>query len=143
MGAMVAKSKVAEAFTRGTHASTFGGNPVACAAAVAALDVMQAEGFLSRSVRMGELLVSSLMGSDVSELFKEIRIKGLMIGLELSKPIAAPAVALAREKGLLANAIGESIIRLLPPLVVSEDEIRQAVDILQESLKEACDGCLG
>jgi len=111
---------------------------VACAAALAVLDVMTEEGFFERAHQMGEKLVS-LFGKlgESRPVLREIRAKGLMIGIELMNPVAQRVVALCREKGLLTNAIGEHTIRLLPPLIVSEEDIQAGFEIVKASLDEA------
>lgn len=143
IGAMLAREEVAAAFTPGSHASTFGGNPLACAAALAVLQVMDEEGLPSRAERLGRYLKEKLVELATRlPAVREVRGLGLLVGVELSVP-AAPVVETCRERGLLINAIGERVLRLAPPLVVSEAEVDQAVEIIGESLaglpEEGCE----
>jgi predicted acetylornithine/succinylornithine family transaminase len=135
MGAMLAKPEWAEFLQPGTHASTFGGNYLACAAALAFLDLLDEEGLLDNAKRMGDELMAKLRQLDAP--IKEVRGKGLMVALEFTEPIAAKvrdACLAAEPIGLVVNAIGDFILRFLPPLTVTADEIDQAVDILQRAI---------
>lgn len=127
IGAIVAREDVAAAFQPGDHASTFGGNPLVCAAALATLEIIRAPGFLKQVQAKGEYFRSLL-----AEL-GPVRGKGLMLGLELPGP-GAEVVARCQERGLLINCTAGNILRFVPPLVVSEAEIKQAVNILKECL---------
>ncbi len=135
MGAMLAKPEWSELFQPGTHASTFGGNYLACAAALAVLETLQEERLIENAQRMGEYLAEKLKGLDAP--LKEVRGKGLMVALEFSEPIA-PKVRdeclKAEPVGLIINAVGDYIIRFLPPLTVTAEEIDQAVEILQRAI---------
>ena len=121
-GAIIAKPEIAEVFVPGTHASTFGGNPLAMAAGLATLEVMVNEDMPSRSMRMGAYLTGRL-----AELKKthpaliEIRGKGLMIGVEFNEDISFMTGA-GLEKGILLNVINERIIRLVPPIVITDGD---------------------
>jgi len=138
MGAMIATREKGSCLGRGAHASTFGGTPLACAASLACLDVMCEEGFLERAAAVGERLASHFQSFASSRGgIKEIRGKGLMIGVELEAPVAPAAVARCREEGLLANAIGDRILRLLPPLVLSEQDADEGYAIMEGALAEA------
>lgn len=135
MGAMLAKPEWAELLQPGTHASTFGGNYLACAAALAFLDVLEEEKLLENAEQMGNYLMQKLSQMDAP--IKEVRGKGLMVALEFTEPIA-PKVKdeclKAEPVGLVVNSIGDYIIRFLPPLTVTPEEIDQAVEILQRSI---------
>jgi 4-aminobutyrate aminotransferase len=127
----------------GSHASTFGGNPISLAAALATMDVLEREG-IANAARVGEFMLQRLRGWKESHpLVGDVRGRGLMIGIELVKDKATrePATALrnrwetiAFEKGLMVLGCGETSLRLCPPLIVSEQEATVALDILEESL---------
>ena len=129
----------------GSHASTFGGNPISLAAALATMDVLEREG-IANAARVGEFMLERLRGWKESHpLVGDVRGRGLMIGIELVKDKATrePATALrnrwetiAFEKGLMVLGCGETSLRLCPPLIVSEQEATVALDILEESLAQ-------
>ncbi len=135
MGAMLVKPEWAEFLQPGTHASTFGGNYLACAAALAFLDVLEEERVMENVQRMGNYLIAKL--KQLNAPIKEVRGKGLMVALEFTEPIAPKvrdACLKAEPIGLVVNAIGDYILRFLPPLTVTSEEIDQAVEILQQAL---------
>ncbi|MBX6378197.1 MAG: acetylornithine transaminase [Clostridia bacterium] len=137
LGAVLARAEVAEALQPGDHGTTFGGNPVSCRAACAVLDVLEEEGLVERAARMGELLRGRL--EDLRRrhpAVQEVRGRGLMIGIQVALP-ARNVVAAAQERGLLANFTSSDVIRLLPPLVIGEKEVEEAVAILDEALTVA------
>jgi len=138
IGAMLCTDSVAAGFSPGDHASTFGGNPVVCAAASAVMDQFTQEGFLETVEGKGQRLVQGL--TRLKERFpaeiQEVRGLGLMIGLQVSGQ-GKRVQGRAMEKGLLINCIGENVLRLLPPLNVSEEDLEQAVDILGEVFEES------
>jgi len=129
----------------GSHASTFGGNPISIAAALATMDVLEREG-IDNAANVGEFIVERLRGWKHSHpLVGDVRGRGLMIGIELVKDKASrePAAALrnrvetlAFEKGLMILGCGETSIRLCPPLIVSKEEAAVALDILEDCLTE-------
>ncbi|MFC1786584.1 acetylornithine transaminase [Halobacteriota archaeon] len=127
MGAMVAKDSVAQKFKRGDHASTFGGNPLVCAASLGAIDALE-EGLVDRSAKMGKYLIEKL-GELRHDYIKEVRGKGLMIGMEL-KMDGSPIIDKARERGVLLNCISEKVIRFAPPLVITKEQIDEVVEVL-------------
>jgi acetylornithine/N-succinyldiaminopimelate aminotransferase len=130
IGACLARGHAAAVFTPGTHGSTFGGNPLACAAALATLAVIEEDGLLQNAERIGALLLAGLReGLGGIAGVKEIRGHGLMIGVELDCA-CGDLVGLALEAGLLINVTMDKVIRLLPPLVMNESEARQVVAIL-------------
>lgn len=138
MGVMLAKPDVAEAFEPGCHASTFGGNFLACAAALAFLDVLIEEGLVENAAAMGELMLSKLRTiAAKSSLIKEVRGKGLMLAIEFNNDVAKAVQSKLLEDGLIVNAIGERIIRMLPPLIITEDEIDFAVRKIERVIAEA------
>jgi 4-aminobutyrate aminotransferase-like enzyme len=122
---------------------TFGGNPVACAAAVAVLDELTAPGFAERAQRVGSLLRARLEEiSSRQPLVGEVRGLGPMLALELREPTPAAAkatTAAALEKGLLLLSCGldGNVIRLLPPLTASDEELERGLDLLEEALGDA------
>ncbi|MEC0139988.1 acetylornithine transaminase [Paenibacillus macerans] len=133
-GAMLAKEYLREAFTPGTHASTFGGNPVIATAIIATLETMKEERIPEHADEMGRYLISCLEETFRAVPFvKEVRGKGLLIGIECAEPVA-DIVTLGQEKGLLFVTAGPNVIRLLPNLKVTKDEIDQAVAMLADMI---------
>lgn len=130
MGAMLAKEEVAANFVRGDHASTFGGSALACAAALANIEVIKKEKLVKRSQDMGNYLVNKLKGLK-KDYVKEIRGKGLMVGMELSIK-CEDLVAKARDSGVLLNCTSESVLRFVPPLTITEKQIDTVVSVLNE-----------
>ena len=128
IGALVAGPKLADIFQPGHHASTFGGTPLACAAALEVLQIMEDEKLLERAAHHGRQLQDALRKLAAKFPFiVEVRGRGLMIGVVLDRP-AKPLEKALLERGLITIATGEKVIRLLPPLTVTEGEIREAVD---------------
>ena len=122
IGACLAKSSAADVLTIGKHGSTFGGNPLACAAAIAVLETIKNEELCSRSTELGKIIKESLLDSvNDLKMIKEIRGKGLMIGIELNNE-CKDLVSYALNEGLLINITSEKTIRLLPPLIMSDEE---------------------
>ncbi|WP_439742830.1 ornithine aminotransferase [Bacillus pseudomycoides] len=111
-------------FEPGSHGSTFGGNPLACAVSIAALDVLLDEKLTERSLQLGEKLVGQLKEID-NPIITEIRGKGLFIGIELNEP-ARPYCEKLKEAGLLCKETHENVIRIAPPLVISEEDLEWA-----------------
>ena len=125
IGACLARGAAARVFEPGNHGSTFGGNPLACAAAFATLSIVEEEGLLENAARMGALLLSGLREQLAGVPgVAEIRGHGLMIGIELDRPCGVLA-GRALEQGLLINVTMDNVVRLLPALVISEPEARQ------------------
>jgi acetylornithine/succinyldiaminopimelate/putrescine aminotransferase len=136
IGAVVSGKKLADVFQPGKHASTFGGTPLACAAALATLDVIQMEGLVVKARRAGDLFKEGLEAFvEKYEHVKEVRGKGLMLGMVLDVP-AKPLVEKLMDMGLLALTAGENVVRFLPPLNVSDNELEEALDILNDCLAE-------
>lgn len=130
IGAMLARDEVAAAFTPGTHGSTFGGNPLVCAAAVATIHAILEENILEHTVETGEFLQSELRTLAKKYSFvKEVRGIGLMVGMPLSIP-AADIVRKGHERGLLLNAVHDTVLRFVPPLIVTKQEIMQMITLL-------------
>jgi acetylornithine/LysW-gamma-L-lysine aminotransferase len=117
-----------------SHTSTFGGNPTACAAALATVDVIQKEGLVENSRTLGEYFLQELRRIKSNKI-REIRGLGLMLGIEL-KEKAGPYVQKLMEKGVIVLLAGATVIRLLPPLVITREEIDEVVKTLKEILKD-------
>ncbi|UYY78989.1 aspartate aminotransferase family protein [Sphingomonas sp. R1] len=134
LGACLATEEAAKGMVFGTHGSTYGGNPLGMAAGQAVLDVMLADGFLENVTKMGERLRSSLeqLLPNHDHLFEEVRGLGLMLGIKLKPEAEARSfVAHLRDHhGLLTVAAGENVVRILPPLVIEEQHIAEAIEKL-------------
>lgn len=130
IGACVTAGKASGVFQPGNHGSTFGGNPLACAAGLATLNIMQEDGLLSQAETLGNFIRNGLTQrlSGVSGVV-EVRGQGLMIGVELDKP-CGELVKLALAQGLLINVTADCVVRLLPPLTMTQDEAQQLLDML-------------
>ncbi|WP_206675291.1 acetylornithine transaminase [Mariprofundus sp. NF] len=127
IGAMLATDAVAASFGPGTHGSTFGGNPLSCTAALTVLEVIENESLLENVKARGAQLMQGLKAMQARfPVIKEVRGQGLLIGAELSIE-AGPLIAEARESGLLVLSAGPNVLRLLPPLNVSEAEVDEAL----------------
>ena len=136
IGACLAAGKAAELMQPGNHGSTFGGNPLACAAALATINTIEDQGLLSRAAAIGDRLMAGLKeGLSSSSHVLHIRGRGCMIGIELNKPCKSLFMA-AMEKGLIINVTADSVIRLLPPFVMTDDEVDQVVAILVPLIKD-------
>ncbi|MCB1722220.1 MAG: aspartate aminotransferase family protein [Gammaproteobacteria bacterium] len=135
IGACLATGEAAELFAPGNHGSTFGGNPLACSAALAVCETLRAERLWERADTLGAQLRGALRErlGDVGAV-TAVRGQGLMIGIQLDRPCAA-LVSDALAAGLLINVTAESVIRLLPPLIFSEAQIAQLVDGLDKLIR--------
>ena len=133
IGAMLARESAA-AFSPGDHGSTFGGNPLACAAALVVLEVIAGERLAERAAAMGAVLAAGLQALVDGGMAKAVRGRGLLLALEL-KGEAAPVVDACRQAGLLVNAVAPTALRFAPPLVVRQSEIEQALEILGRVLE--------
>ena len=131
MGAVLVKDHIQ--IPKGRHGSTFGGNPLACAAARAALEVMQKEDLAKEAARKGDYLVRLLLKKHLQSI-REIRHSGLMIGIEL-KCRVRPMLKDLMQQGVLALPAGSTVLRLLPPLVITMQEIDQVVEALNAVLR--------
>ena len=137
IGACIAREDIADAFARGDHATTFGGGPVPCAAALAVLDVIEKEDLVANSAAMGDRLVSALRSRLPSDAVVEVRGTGLLVAVQLAGDRAGDVVNTARERGLLVNNVTPSVIRLCPPLTITSDDVDRAVAILADTLAGA------
>ena len=137
LGACLATEEAAAGMVPGTHGTTFGGNPLAMAVGNAVLDIVTEDGFLARVAERGLLLKQKLAAlSDAHpDVVAEIRGEGLMLGIRCLKP-NMDVVAAAREEGLLTVPAGDNVVRFLPPLVISEEEIGDAVERLDRALTQ-------
>ncbi|MBI5918584.1 MAG: aspartate aminotransferase family protein [Nitrosomonadales bacterium] len=136
IGACLTAGKAAGTFKPGNHGSTFGGNPLACTAALATLEIMGQDQLLAHASAIGDLLLAGFkqrLGDNPGVV--ALRGQGLMLGIELSKP-CAELVKLALAQGLLINVTADSVVRLLPPLILSEAEAQQLLDILCPLIEE-------
>jgi acetylornithine/N-succinyldiaminopimelate aminotransferase len=130
MGAMLAREDVAANFGRGDHASTFGGNALSCAAALANIEVINKEKLVARSGELGVYLMKKLKALD-KDYVKEIRGKGLMVGMELSIK-CEDIVSRSRELGVLLNCTSESVLRFVPPLTITREQLDAVVGVIDE-----------
>jgi acetylornithine aminotransferase len=128
LGACIADEPYASVFKPGDHGTTFGGGPVVCAAALAVFDEIEARGLLAEAARKGEIFADLLRSLDAVQ---EVRGAGLMRGVVLKQPIAFGVVSAGLERGLVLNATSDSVLRMVPPLVISEDSLAEAVGTLQ------------
>jgi acetylornithine/succinyldiaminopimelate/putrescine aminotransferase len=136
IGAVVGSARLADVFQPGKHASTFGGTPLACAAALATLETIEQEGLVQAARESGELFRKGLQElADAYEHVVGVRGMGLMLGLVLDEP-AKPFTDSLAEEGLLALPTAEKVVRFLPPLNVKPSEIEEALDILDDCLAE-------
>lgn len=131
MGAFAIGERV-ETIHKGTHSSTFGGNPLACAAALAVLDIMQDQHLAERAAQMGAYFMDRLRTLESAKI-REIRGLGLMIGIEMKSRVG-PYLRALMERGVMALAAGTSVLRFLPPLVIEQDDIDTIVTKLAEVL---------
>ncbi|HDN73669.1 MAG TPA: aspartate aminotransferase family protein [Archaeoglobus sp.] len=129
IGCTAVTNEVAEKLEPGDHASTFGGNPLACTASLATIEIMENQNLIENSRKMGEYFRKKL-----SEIFIEVRGLGLMIGCHARNAYSIVEKSLSR--GLLVNATSEDTLRFVPPLIVGKEEIDFAIDVLEEVAKE-------
>ena len=127
IGACLARGQAAELFKPGNHGSTFGGNPLACRAALTTLQTIEAEGLRENAINIGKLLVEGLQQAlqGVAGVV-QVRGQGLMVGIELDRP-CGDLVKLALAQGLLINVTSDKVIRLVPPLIINEQEAQQLI----------------
>jgi len=138
IGAVVAREPVASAFEPGDHASTFGGGPLPAAAALAALDAIEEEGLVENAARVGDQLAQGLRAmQEKTSLVSEVRARGLMIAVDLARPVAGRVKEQCAERGLLINTVGDGMLRLLPPLVLSAEQAERGLGVLGEALAAA------
>jgi acetylornithine aminotransferase len=136
IGACIAVGPAGDLFAPGDHGSTFGGNPVSCAAALAVLSTIHDQHLLDQVKRVGEYLGGRLSELD-TPLVAEVRGSGLWRAVALTQQRAAAVEAAARDRGLLVNAVKPDVIRLAPPLILTEDDVDAALPALRDALAAA------
>ncbi len=135
IGAVCAKLDVANAFEPGDHGTTFGGNPLACTAANAVIETLLDDNLIKNSEEMGKYFIAKLSDlKDKYDIIKEVRGKGLMIGIEFRDNISKEINNSLFEKGFLVGSVGTNVLRFLPPLIVNKDEITLLIDALDSIL---------
>jgi acetylornithine/succinyldiaminopimelate/putrescine aminotransferase len=133
-GGMMCRAKYADLLKPGTHAATFGGNPIACRAALATIETIEEDGLLERAEQIGERFRKHF--EDLKQrctLIQQIRIKGTMIGVDLSVP-GTPIVEACMKRSLLINCTHNTVLRLLPALTISDELIDEGCGIMEEAL---------
>ncbi len=137
LGACLATAEAAKGMTPGTHGSTYGGNPLGMAVGNAAIDMVLAPGFLEHVQTVGSYMRQQLAGliAEHPSVFEELRGQGLMLGLKMRVP-NTDFVTAARKHGLLIIGAGDNVVRLLPPLIVTEDQVRDAIKLLSDAAAE-------
>jgi acetylornithine/LysW-gamma-L-lysine aminotransferase len=136
MGAFAYTRAVRDALHPGAHGSTFGGSPLACAAGLAALDAYRDADLIGRSERLGTLMLVALTDAlRGAAAVREVRGLGLMIGVELRVRVASVLTSLMLDHGVIALPSGPNVLRLLPPLVISEDEIHEGVRAVARAIR--------
>ena len=134
IGALGATNRVMKSFAPGTHAATFGGNPLACAAALASLKVITGKGFLKNTLETGAYFMKRLQELEQENpIVKSVRGKGLILAVELKKP-GGEVVMECMENGFLINCIRQNVLRFLPPLNVTRKDINSLMPVLHKSL---------
>ena len=136
IGACIAGNVAGDIFKPGSHASTFGGNPLACTAAITTLDIIEEEDLMCNALEQGNFIRKNLLKKleNLSHV-TQIRGHGLMIGIELTKP-CGELVTKALEQGLLLNVTSDKVVRLLPPLVIKQNESEQIIDMVSTLIEE-------
>jgi acetylornithine/N-succinyldiaminopimelate aminotransferase len=136
IGGMLCKKKVAENIEYGDHGTTYGGNPLACAASLAAIQTVLDEDLISQAAKKGELLKDELKkhAADLTQI-RDIRGRGLMIGVELSFE-GRPVVEELMKRGILSNCTQGSVIRFVPPLTISEENLISLAKTFVESIEK-------
>lgn len=136
LAAVLGSEKMADVFSYGNHGTTFGGNPVACAAGLAMIDAIYADGLMEKAAQTGTMMKSALLElASRHPQILEVRQYGLMIGITVDKEAKA-YVEKALQKQVLVNATSQNVIRLLPPLCISENEAQRCITVLDEILTE-------
>ncbi len=141
IGACIARGEAGKVFRPGDHATTFGGNPVTTAAAVAVLDTIERQDLLSRARELSDSLCAGI--DEIAtrhDLVTGIRGLGLLLGIELAAPLAADVADACRERHLLVNAVEPSTVRLAPPLVLTDQEVALALAGIEEAVAAVAAG---
>ena len=136
IGACIAGNVAGDIFKPGSHASTFGGNPLACTAAITTLDIIEEENLMCNALEQGNFIRKNIQKKlgNLSHV-TQIRGHGLMIGIELTKP-CGELVTKALEQGLLLNVTSDKVVRLLPPLVIKQNESEQIINMVSTLIEE-------
>ncbi len=135
LSAIACDHSIMQAFKPGTHGSTYGGNPLACAIGIAALDVIVEEDLPGKAAEQGDYFVSKLSSLNHSKL-KKVRGKGLLMAVEFTEPIAKPFCKKLKSKGILAKDTHAVTVRFAPPLIITRDQVDEAFSLIQEALGE-------
>ena len=133
VSAVACDDRIMQVFEPGTHGSTYGGNPLACAIGIAALDVLVDESLPERASELGSYLLSKLHTLD-HPLLKEVRGRGLLVAMEFTEPVAKAFCKKLKEKGILAKDTHSVTVRFAPPLVISRGQIDEALGMIQDAL---------
>ena len=138
ISAFVASPKIVDAFSYGDHGTTFGGNPVAAAASIATLDVIEKESLIEKNTEKGELIIKGIeiLKEKYPKIIKDVRGKGLMIGIELFNE-CNDMVGAFREKGILLNCTHGNVVRLLPPYIIEKEHIDMFLNTFEDILKNS------
>jgi 4-aminobutyrate aminotransferase len=149
IGLIVAKKKIMEKWPRGSHGNTYGGNPICCAAALATLDLVEKE-FTANAAEVGDYFMERLRELQTRhEVIGEVRGRGLMIGVELvtdhttkepARELCEAVLHKAFQNGLILLSCGTSTVRFMPPLMITKEDVDEALSILEASLEEAIEG---
>jgi acetylornithine/succinyldiaminopimelate/putrescine aminotransferase len=135
-GAMICRDELAPSLKPGMHASTFGGNPLAMAAGIATIETIENENLLENARTMAERFRSHFTAlAKETSLVKELRIQGMMVGVDLTVP-AAPAVQKCMDRGVLINATHDTVVRLLPPLNITAEEVDKGAEAVCQAIRE-------
>ena len=135
LGALVASKKLSDVFGPGSHGSTFGGNPVACAASLAVFKTFEEEKIVEQAAARGEFFRKGLQHFvEKYDDLLEVRGKGLLVGLALKEPRAGELLDEMRIAGLLACKAGDSVVRFLPPLNVTEKDLEEGLEMIGDAL---------
>ncbi|MFN4034104.1 MAG: acetylornithine transaminase [Fimbriimonadales bacterium] len=137
IGACLLRGIATEVLQAGEHGTTYGGNPLACTAALTVIDIIEQEHLLENAARVGAYLQQRLrqLQADGAPI-REVRGRGLMVGVELTQPIARTVFQKALERRLILNAVGETILRIVPPLIITENDVDEAIEILETVMGE-------
>ncbi len=130
IGACLARGEAALTLVPGDHGSTYGGNPLACATALAVLETIEEEHLLANAHAMGAYFVHRLNEKRFAGKIADIRAVGLMVGVELAAPDAKRVMTEAMGRGLLMSAIGDHVLRFVPPLIITQSDVDEAIDVL-------------
>jgi acetylornithine/N-succinyldiaminopimelate aminotransferase len=134
IGALLATDEVATALSPGTHGCTFGGNFLSCAAGLATLEALEEEELIQNALVQGEYFARRLRewGTE-NGLISEVRGRGLMLSAQLSQPVAKDIMKASLENGFVFNAVGDDVLRFLPPLCITQNDVDEAIEKLEQA----------